>query len=51
MICPLIAVGLVDGCQQTYAVFLFQAMMVLSALSVALTPFETGGRNLTDVLE
>ncbi|KAL8488215.1 hypothetical protein ACS0TY_024487 [Phlomoides rotata] len=51
MICPLIAVGLVDGCQQTYAVLLFQAMMLLSALSVALTPFETGGKNLTDVLD
>ncbi|KAL0308353.1 UNVERIFIED_CONTAM: Organic cation/carnitine transporter 7 [Sesamum radiatum] len=50
MICPLVAVGLVNDCQQAYAVILFQLMIILSALSVLLSPFETNGRHLADTL-
>ncbi|KAH6817287.1 Major facilitator superfamily protein [Perilla frutescens var. frutescens] len=50
MICPLAAVGLVDDCKQTYAVILFQVMILGCALSVLLSPFETNGRNLVDVI-
>ncbi|KAL0338815.1 UNVERIFIED_CONTAM: Organic cation/carnitine transporter 7 [Sesamum angustifolium] len=50
MICPLVAVGLVNDCQQAYAVILFQVMIILSALSVLLSPFETNGRQLADTL-
>ncbi|KAL0410344.1 UNVERIFIED_CONTAM: Pentatricopeptide repeat-containing protein, mitochondrial [Sesamum latifolium] len=50
MICPLVAVGLVNDCRQAYAVVLFQVMIILSALSVLLSPFETKGRNLADTL-
>ncbi|KAG8376302.1 hypothetical protein BUALT_Bualt09G0049200 [Buddleja alternifolia] len=50
MICPLVAVGLVNGCKQTYAVILFQIMILLSALSILLSPFETNGRDLADTL-
>ncbi|KAK4396644.1 Organic cation/carnitine transporter 7 [Sesamum angolense] len=50
MICPLVAVGLVNDCQQAYAVILFQVMIILSALSVLLSPFETNGRHLADTL-
>ncbi|KAI3443484.1 hypothetical protein Pfo_000149 [Paulownia fortunei] len=50
MICPLVAVGLVNACQQAYAVILFQVMILLSALSVLLSPFETNGRNLAETL-
>lgn len=50
MICPLAAVALVDNCQQTYAVILFQIAILGCALSVLLSPFETNGKNLADAL-
>ncbi|PIN12689.1 Synaptic vesicle transporter SV2 (major facilitator superfamily) [Handroanthus impetiginosus] len=50
MVCPLVAVGLVDNCQQTYAVILFQVTILATALSVLLSPFETNGKKLTDIL-
>lgn len=50
MICPLAAVALVDNCQQTYAVILFQIAILGCALSVLLSPIETNGRNLVDFL-
>ncbi|KAI3701746.1 hypothetical protein L6452_27056 [Arctium lappa] len=48
MVCPLVAVGLVNSCNQTLAVMLFEAMILLSGLSVVLLPFETKGRELID---
>ena len=51
MICPLVAVALVANCQQIYAVILFQVVILGCALSVVLSPFETKGRNLVDILE
>ncbi|XP_073308377.1 organic cation/carnitine transporter 7-like [Primulina huaijiensis] len=50
MVCPLVAVGLVNGCHQAAAVILFVITILLSALSVLLSPFETNGRNLSDSL-
>ncbi|KAG6411604.1 hypothetical protein SASPL_129687 [Salvia splendens] len=51
MICPLVAVALVANCQQIYAVILFQVVILGCALSVVLSPFETKGKNLVDILE
>ena len=51
MICPLVAVALVAKCHQTYAVILFQVVILGCALSVVLSPFETKGKNLVDVLQ
>ncbi|KAF3436694.1 hypothetical protein FNV43_RR19441 [Rhamnella rubrinervis] len=48
MICPLVAVGLVTGCNQTAAVLLFEAVMVLSVVSVLLFRFETMGQKLSN---
>lgn len=50
MICPLVAVGLVTGCHQTAAILLFEAVMVVSGVSVMLLPLETNGRELTDIV-
>lgn len=48
MICPLVAVGLVNGCNQTTAVLLFEAVMALSVASVLLFRFETMGQKLSN---
>ncbi|EYU25778.1 hypothetical protein MIMGU_mgv1a0062852mg, partial [Erythranthe guttata] len=50
MVCPLVAVGLVDACQQTYALIMFQVIILVSALSVWFSPFETNGMNLSETL-
>lgn len=48
MVCPLVAVGLVSGCQQTAAVILFELVIVASAIFTLFIPFETKGRQLSD---
>lgn len=48
MICPLVSVGLIHGCHQTVAIFLFESIIILSGISVLLFPFETRGRQLRD---
>ncbi|CAA2977566.1 organic cation carnitine transporter 7-like [Olea europaea subsp. europaea] len=48
MICPLVSVGLVHGCHQTVAIFLFECIIIVSGISVLLFPFETRGRQLRD---
>nr|POE64480.1 organic cation/carnitine transporter 7 [Quercus suber] len=50
MICPLVAIGLVTDCHQTATIILFEAVIVLSAISALLLPFETKGRELSDKL-
>ncbi|KAL2553849.1 Organic cation/carnitine transporter 7 [Forsythia ovata] len=49
MVCPLVAVGLVSSCHQTAAVILFEIIVLVSGLCILLFPFETKGRNLTDI--
>lgn len=49
MICPLVAVGLVSGCHQMAAIGLFEAVIILSGISVLLFPIETKGRELNDI--
>ncbi|KAL2533336.1 Organic cation/carnitine transporter 7 [Abeliophyllum distichum] len=49
MVCPLVAVGLVSGCHQTAAIILFEIIVLVSGLCILLFPFETKGRNLTDI--
>ncbi|KAK1418348.1 hypothetical protein QVD17_27491 [Tagetes erecta] len=51
MVCPLVAVGLVNSCSQTLAIVLFEAMILVCGLSVVLLPLETKGRELIDEVE
>lgn len=48
MICPLVAVGLVHGCKQNTAVFLFESIVFVSGICVYLLPFETKGLELSN---
>lgn len=48
MICPAVAVGLASGCHQTAAVLLFEAIMILSVVSVIFFQFETMGKKLSN---
>ncbi|KAF4365603.1 hypothetical protein F8388_007436 [Cannabis sativa] len=50
IVCPMVAVGLVAGCHQTAAVVLFLLVLLISALSVMLFPYETKGQSLQDTL-
>ncbi|XP_042491234.1 organic cation/carnitine transporter 7-like [Macadamia integrifolia] len=50
MICPLVAVGLVDGCHQTAAIVLFLIVMFVSGVCCMLFPFETKGCELSDTV-
>ncbi|CAA2969717.1 organic cation carnitine transporter 7-like [Olea europaea subsp. europaea] len=50
MICPLVAVDLMSGCHQMAAIILFEAVIILSGISVLFLPFETKGRELTDTV-
>ncbi|KAF2309178.1 hypothetical protein GH714_001057 [Hevea brasiliensis] len=48
MLCPLVAVSLVQGCHQAAAVLLFVGVVFLSGICVSFFPLETKGRELTD---
>ncbi|XP_054783600.1 organic cation/carnitine transporter 7 [Prosopis cineraria] len=48
MICPLVAVGLVQDCHQTLVVILFVMVALVSGICVMLFPVETMGRELPD---
>ncbi|KAK8283501.1 hypothetical protein V6Z11_D08G094400 [Gossypium hirsutum] len=48
MVCPLVAVGLVNECHQTAAVALFLVAIVVSIVCVQLFPYDTKGRELSD---
>lgn len=48
MVCPLVAVGLIHGCKQSIAVFLFESIIFISGLCVCLLPFETRGLELSN---
>ncbi|KAL1569898.1 Organic cation/carnitine transporter 7 [Salvia divinorum] len=48
MVCPLVAVGLVHGCKQSTAVFLFEIIVFVSGVCVYLLPFETRGLELSN---
>ncbi|XP_043713994.1 organic cation/carnitine transporter 7 [Telopea speciosissima] len=50
MICPLVAVGLVDGCHLTAAIGLFLIIMFVSGVCSLIFPFETKGRELSDTV-
>uniref|UniRef100_A0A2P2MJ40 Transporter-related family protein n=1 Tax=Rhizophora mucronata TaxID=61149 RepID=A0A2P2MJ40_RHIMU len=50
MVCPLVAVSLVQGCKQTAAILLFVGVVFVSGLCVLFLPFETKGRQLVDTL-
>ncbi|KAG6766622.1 hypothetical protein POTOM_027790 [Populus tomentosa] len=48
MICPLVAVSLVQGCHQTAALVLFVCVMFVAGCCVMLFPHETKGLELTE---
>ncbi|XP_020539794.1 organic cation/carnitine transporter 7 isoform X2 [Jatropha curcas] len=48
MVCPLVAVSLVQGCHQTTAILLFVGVVFASGICVSFFPFETMGRELAD---
>ncbi|KAK9688754.1 hypothetical protein RND81_09G008800 [Saponaria officinalis] len=48
MICPLVAVSLVQGCHQMAAILLFAGVVLTSAVAVLLFPLETKGLELID---
>ncbi|GJY30773.1 organic cation/carnitine transporter 7-like protein [Tanacetum coccineum] len=50
MICPLVAIYLVDGCHQTAAIVLFEIVIILSGLCVMFFPYETMARELADTV-
>ncbi|XP_010542536.1 PREDICTED: organic cation/carnitine transporter 7-like [Tarenaya hassleriana] len=50
MVCPLVAVGLVQGCHQTASILMFVALILVSCICVCFFPLETSGRNLPDSL-
>lgn len=51
MICPLVAVGLVTGCHRIAAILLLEGVMLLSGFCVLFFPYETKGRELSEVDE
>lgn len=48
MICPYVAVALVQGCHETAAIGMFEVIIFLSGVSILLIPIETKGRDLSD---
>ncbi|KAJ8763496.1 hypothetical protein K2173_002379 [Erythroxylum novogranatense] len=48
MVCPLVAVSLVQGCHENAAVGLFAGAIFLAGFSVFLFPYETKGRQLVE---
>lgn len=48
MICPLVAVGLVQGCHQTATIVLFEIVIFLSGICALFFPLETKGLELSD---
>ncbi|GAA0147736.1 secondary carrier transporter [Lithospermum erythrorhizon] len=50
VVCPLVAIVLVEGCHQGAAIFLYEVVILLMIVSVLLIPVETSGKELRDVL-
>lgn len=50
MICPIVAVQLVSGCEITAAILLFEVIAVVSGLSVLIFSMETQGQDLPDTV-
>ncbi|VFQ68910.1 unnamed protein product [Cuscuta campestris] len=50
IVCPIVAVGLIHGCHQTLAIWLFEFVIFVSGVCAILFPFETKGRGLNDKL-
>lgn len=48
MVCPFVAVSLVQSCHQTAALLLFVGVVFVSGICACFFPFETKGRELTD---
>ncbi|CAN1242849.1 Organic cation/carnitine transporter 7 [Linum perenne] len=48
MVCPVVAVKLMESCHQLEALLLFVGVFVVAIISVLLIPYETKGRQLTE---
>ncbi|KAJ4798857.1 Organic cation/carnitine transporter 7 [Rhynchospora pubera] len=46
MVCPLVAVSLVENCHQTEAIFLFELIIFVTGVATILFPLETNGCHL-----
>lgn len=51
MVSPYVAVALVQGCHKMAAVLFFAGVVLASAISVLLIPYETKGQELTDSID
>lgn len=50
MICPIVAVQFVTGCEIMAAILLFEGILIVSGLSIVLFPTETKGQQLSDTV-
>ncbi|CAN1298974.1 Organic cation/carnitine transporter 7 [Linum perenne] len=48
MICPYVAVGMMEGCHQREALLLFVGVVVVALVATLLIPYDTKGRALTE---
>lgn len=46
MVCPLVAVALMDDCRQTEAIVIFLVSIVVSIVSILLFPYDTKNQEL-----
>ena len=46
MLCPIVAVSLVENCQQTEAILLFDLVIFVAGVATTLFSLETKGRDL-----
>ncbi|KAJ8759598.1 hypothetical protein K2173_008778 [Erythroxylum novogranatense] len=50
MLCPVVAVSLVQGCKQAAAIGLFAGVVLVAGVAVSFFPLETKGRHLSDTV-
>ncbi|XP_031274831.1 organic cation/carnitine transporter 7-like [Pistacia vera] len=51
MVCPFVAIAVVEGCHTRAAIIVLEGVIVVSVISVLLIPFETRGQELSDIVE
>ncbi|KAJ0031185.1 hypothetical protein Pint_13864 [Pistacia integerrima] len=51
MVCPFVAIAVVEGCHARAAIIVLEGVIVVSVISVLLIPFETRGQELSDIVE
>ncbi|XP_044472047.1 organic cation/carnitine transporter 7-like isoform X2 [Mangifera indica] len=51
MVCPFVAVALVEGCHTKAAIIVVEGVIAISVICVLLIPFETRGKELSDIVD